>query len=220
MNDTKRCSDCQELFLNTVEFFHKKGDRLTSKCKECSGIYNRQMYAKHREKRLEQKKEYGSRIDIKQNKAAYSKKYYSENREHLLKKQSEYEAKNKDRFRDKRSKYMIKRYHENPQLKIKMNLSRRLRGLLYKNGKQTIDFIGCTIEQLVKHLESLWKPGMSWSNYGRGGWHVDHILPCKSFDLTDHEQQKSCFNYKNLQPLWEFENLSKGSKMPDELYLE
>lgn len=214
MNDTKRCSDCQELFLNTVEFFHKKGSGLTAKCKKCSTIYNRQMYSKHKEKRLDQKKEYASRIDIKKNKAAYNKKYYSENREHLLKKQSEYEANNKDRFRDKRSKYTLNKYHNDPHLRIKMNLSRRLRTLLNKDLRKTIDFVGCSINELKQHLESLWKPGMSWDNYSMHGWHIDHIIPCASFDLTSEEEQKKCFHYSNLQPLWAKDNLSKGSKMP------
>jgi hypothetical protein len=55
--------------------------------------------------------------------------------------------------------------------------------------------------------------GMSWDNYGE--WHIDHILPCSSFDLADIEQQKICFNYKNLQPLWAEDNLRKGAKIID-----
>lgn len=73
---------------------------------------------------------------------------------------------------------------------------------------QTIKLIGCSIEQLKQHLEKQFKLGMSWFNYGK--WHVDHIKPCASFDLTDIEQQKQCFNYTNLQPLWAEENLVKG----------
>lgn len=53
---------------------------------------------------------------------------------------------------------------------------------------------------------------MTWENYGVHGWHIDHIRPCKSFDLTDPEQQKECFHYTNLQPLWWWENLEKGGK--------
>ena len=54
---------------------------------------------------------------------------------------------------------------------------------------------------------------MSWDNYG--DWHIDHIIPCAAFDLTDIEQQKKCFNYKNLQPLWAEENLKKLDFLPD-----
>ena len=61
-----------------------------------------------------------------------------------------------------------------------------------------------------KWIESQFVDGMSWDNHGE--WHIDHIRPCASFDLTDPEQQKECFNYKNLQPLWAKDNLSKGDR--------
>ena len=51
---------------------------------------------------------------------------------------------------------------------------------------------------------------MSWDNYGK--WHVDHIIACDKFDLTDKKQQKICFNYKNVQPLWGPENIRKSNK--------
>lgn len=54
---------------------------------------------------------------------------------------------------------------------------------------------------------------MTWANYGKSGWHIDHIKPCASFDLSDPDQQKACFHYSNLQPLWAFDNLSKGAKL-------
>lgn len=53
---------------------------------------------------------------------------------------------------------------------------------------------------------------MSWDNYGMYGWHIDHIKPCSSFDLSNPAEQKICFHYTNLQPLWAKENLSKGKK--------
>ena len=52
--------------------------------------------------------------------------------------------------------------------------------------------------------------GMSWDNMGK--WHLDHIKPCKTFDLSKQEEQLKCFNYKNIQPLWATDNLKKGSK--------
>jgi len=54
---------------------------------------------------------------------------------------------------------------------------------------------------------------MTWENHGFDGWHVDHIKPCTSFDLTDLEQQKQCFHYTNLQPLWKKENFEKRDKI-------
>ena len=60
------------------------------------------------------------------------------------------------------------------------------------------------------HLQSKFKPGMSFSNYGK--WHIDHIIPCSRFDLNKEEEQYKCFNYKNLQPLWAEENKIKSNK--------
>ena len=72
--------------------------------------------------------------------------------------------------------------------------------------------MGCTLDQFKRHIENLWLDGMSWENYGKKGWHIDHILPCASFDLADPEQQRKCFHYTNLQPLWATDNWSKGCK--------
>lgn len=64
------------------------------------------------------------------------------------------------------------------------------------------------------HLESQFEPGMTWEN--RRKWHIDHIIPCAAFDLTDTEQQRACFHYTNLRPLWASENISKGTKILDD----
>lgn len=66
---------------------------------------------------------------------------------------------------------------------------------------------------LKKHLEKQFQNGMTWKNHTKDGWHIDHIIPCSFFDLSDPEQQKECFNYKNLQPLWAEDNLSKGNNI-------
>ena len=57
------------------------------------------------------------------------------------------------------------------------------------------------------------EPGMTWDNYGE--WQIDHIIPCSYFDLTKEENQRICFNYRNLQPLWASENNKKKAKVPD-----
>jgi len=74
-----------------------------------------------------------------------------------------------------------------------------------------LSLCGCSTPELMLHLQSQFKEGMHWNNYGK--WHIDHIRPCASFDLTDPEQQRQCFHYSNLQPLWAKENLSKGARL-------
>lgn len=73
--------------------------------------------------------------------------------------------------------------------------------------------LGCSIADLCQHLEKQFREGMTWDNYCRFGWHVDHIKPCASFDLLDPAQQRACFHYTNLQPLWHWENAAKSDKI-------
>ncbi len=88
----------------------------------------------------------------------------------------------------------------------------RLRRKRIKKNEGTIALLGCSIVELKTYLESLFQPGMSWENYGYGydKWNVDHIRPCASFDLANQEQQKICFHWTNLQPLWQTENMLKA----------
>ena len=75
------------------------------------------------------------------------------------------------------------------------------------------NLIGCTIDQLKTYLESKFQPNMTWKNHSQFGWHIDHIIPCCSFDLTNEIQRQKCFHYTNLQPLWSTDNLIKGKKI-------
>jgi hypothetical protein len=80
----------------------------------------------------------------------------------------------------------------------------------YTNSSFVNELVGCTRENLISHLEAQFLLGMTWENYGRHGWHIDHIKPCAFFDLSDINQAKECFNYQNLQPLWALDNHRKG----------
>ena len=73
-----------------------------------------------------------------------------------------------------------------------------------------MELIGCSKEELIKHLESQFIEGMTWENWSLNGWHIDHIRPISSFDLSDPAQAKECFHYSNLQPLWAIDNLKKS----------
>lgn len=106
---------------------------------------------------------------------------------------------------------------------IKKNLSKRTRRALESAGTTksfaTVDMLGCSLKFFKDYLESKFEPGMTWDNYGMvegntmNGWHIDHILPCKSFNLLDPEEQKKCFHYTNLQPMWGIDNIKKGCKI-------
>ena len=92
---------------------------------------------------------------------------------------------------------------------------RRLRATITKGCKSahTLELLGCTVEEFRHHLEQQFEPGMTWDNCHK--WHIDHIIPCAYFDLTKEENQRICFNYRNLQPLWARDNSAKQAKVPD-----
>lgn len=111
--------------------------------------------------------------------------------------------------------YINSRRQSDPGFRLRMNLRHRIWTALTGGRKAgaTADLVGCTMEELRCHLERQFLPGMTWENYGKHGWHIDHIRPCASFDLTDPEQQRQCFHYTNLQPLWALDNIRKGAKV-------
>jgi hypothetical protein len=114
---------------------------------------------------------------------------------------------------DAKQKY-IKKYNQRKQVKIAHTLRSRIYYLVKKQrcekfGK-TEKMLGCTYVEFCQYIESLWQEGMSWENYGL--WQIDHIRPCASFDLSKIEQQLSCLNFTNMQPLWKSDNIKKGSK--------
>ena len=111
-----------------------------------------------------------------------------------------------------KSQYQKARLENSFEEKIKHRLRSRMSEAI-KNGYKsasTMSLIGCSMNDFKQYLEQKFEKGMSWENYGRGGWHMDHIIPCCKFDLTIPEEQKICFHYTNIQPLWELDNLRKG----------
>jgi len=97
--------------------------------------------------------------------------------------------------------------------KLRMRISCAVKSQGTYKADKTMNLIGCTINDLKNYLEEQFMEGMTWDNYGLYGWHIDHIIPCVSFDFTKEEEQKKCFHYTNLQPLWARENLRKSGKV-------
>ena len=125
--------------------------------------------------------------------------------------QKEWRTRNKKRLALKHKLQML----NDPQYAISRSCRNRVyvamsRQLAQKSSK-TIELTGCTWKFLREYIESKFSFGMTWGN--RGEWHIDHIRPCDSFDLTDVNQQRQCFHYTNLQPLWALDNLRKGSNV-------
>ena len=109
-----------------------------------------------------------------------------------------------------------KEYRQRPNIKIKRNIFKLLNRLLKtKNPKESLKiskYIGCTPTQLRKHIENQFNEGMSWENYGKNGWEIDHIVPCANFNFLCEEEIKKCFNFNNLRPIKPTENNKKHTR--------
>ena len=161
----------------------------------------------------------------------WAKQYYASNREREQKKCREYREKNKEQLLVKSRAYYAKTRKarlkwqkewaarmrkESPAFLLECRLRCRMNSVLryagVKKQHRTHELVGCTPAFLKQYLESKFQKGMSWSR--RTEIHIDHIRPICLFDLTDIEQQRACFHYTNLQPLWAKDNLRKGAKYP------
>ena len=163
-----------------------------------------------------------------------SKRYFVKNREQIYKKHKEYIADNINKVREyyrkrgeKRrqipgyNKWQNEQYKSDPLFKIKClirgNANRAIKGKLPKSHS-SLYYIGCTVDEFKKHIESLFKPGMNWENHGNGEgkWNIDHIIPLDTLnDTSSIYQILKISNYKNLQPLWSKDNLIKSYKHHD-----
>ena len=156
---------------------------------------------------------------------AATRRYRANKPDQALETQRKWAEVNRERVREYSRSYatthreaetarMRQRRHTDPSFRVAMSLRGRIRSAVIAQGTikaaKLWDILGCDKQYLISHLESQFTEGMSWENYGQ--WHIDHIKPCANFDLTDHGQQKVCFHYSNLQPLWAEENFSKGAK--------
>lgn len=209
----KLCKSCKSILsIDNFPRSKRSKDGYDSLCKSCRNQincnYRHQNIDKVKEAR---KKYYLSNIDKMR---IEKKEYYAKNKEKKSLYDKVYRLENKEKIAD------YKRiWDSNDRFKIesriKRNLRRRLIHAIKKENKSisTIKLLGCDILFFIEYIESLFQVGMNWDNYGQFGWHIDHILPCSSFDLTLIEEQQKCFHYSNLQPLWWHENLSKAKKI-------
>lgn len=126
---------------------------------------------------------------------------------------SKWKESNREKYNEKSREY----YRSNINRKIGMNLRNRVNATVrYRSGvkkRESLRFlIDCTINEFKIQFEAKFTRGMSWKKFLAGEIHIDHIRPCASFDLTKELEQRKCFHYSNLQPLWAKDNLSKGAK--------
>lgn len=231
--DNKKCGICG--LVKVVDEFHKnksKKDGLQDVCKECRKLnseknkskiseYKKEWYIKNLDlikkrsnKRYNQKKDdinkkrkekYNNDESFKFNVKEKNKNYYNNNKEIFYKNAKIWSSKNKDR----RNEISRKHYDKYKTLMICRRLIKRtIKFLGTEKEGSTIELLGYSPLLLKEVIESKFTKGMTWENYGE--WHIDHIRPISSFDKDELPCVINSLN--NLQPLWAFENLSKGSK--------
>ena len=173
---------------------------------------DKKSYNKHREKILERAKLYRNK-NLEQIKL-YQINYRTINKEKLRQKKLEYRIKHRKIICTRQYKYRDRKRKTDPYFKLIDNLRNRIYCVLKgktKKSTRTLNLLGVeNISEVKLHLEKQFESWMNWENHGL--WHIDHIKPCASFDLTCPVQQLACFHYSNLQPLSATDNLSKGAR--------
>ena len=138
-------------------------------------------------------------------------KWRAENPEKVKQDNAKWRAENPEKAKAINAKYHKQRKAADPLFHLHCNMRSNCRRVvkqlsLGKKPMSTFKWIGCSPEELKAHLESLFTEGMTWENYGKDGWHVDHIRPICSFTAEEWEQVN---HYTNLRPLWAEDNLAK-----------
>ena len=200
--EMKHCPTCNS--WKELKEYNKQSsswDNLARMCRNCNCEY------KNNKRKNDE--------NYKQSDILYKQKYNESGRRKKVSK-LRYAAK-KDDIIKKCVAYNKKKYNTDPYFKAVSCMRTRVSKLLkLKNAdkfNKFYEYLGCTKQEFIKYFQQKFKEGMTWENHGE--WHIDHIKPCASFNLLDEEEQKKCFHYTNLQPLWASENLSKGCKFID-----
>jgi len=197
--ETAICTKCKK--EKKIDNFSKRKNRkkeIMSECRDCHNVRRKKKRKENKEWRDEQNKK--------------GREYRASHKEERSKYNKEYSKKNKQR----RAKRIRIRKKNDPNFRLRTMLSLRITSALKQQATnkslKTMDLLGCSMNFFMTYIEKQFDDNMNWENYGRYGWHIDHIKPCAMFDLTNIEQQKICFHYTNLRPLWWSDNIKKSSK--------
>ena len=142
------------------------------------------------------------------------KQWRTDNKEHKANIDKIWNKNNKERNLKTSRERHKKRVKVDINYKLACALRHRLRHAIKNNQKigSAVRDLGCSVEFLKKHIESKFIEGMSWGNWAIRGWHIDHIRPLVSFNLSDIDEFKKACHYSNLQPMWWRDNIVKGDK--------
>lgn len=193
---TKECSKCRKVkSLNGFRERKDSKDGYYGQCKSCETEYTKIWYRNNPETSRENNRKW------RENNPEYNREWNKNNAEKI-------KLKNR---KNAKKRYFI------PQNKLSRNISTVIRYSLKgkKNNRHWELLIGYSLKDLMNHLKLLFKNGMSWSNYGKNGWEIDHKIPINLWEFSSYEDKefKQCWALCNLQPLWANENRLKGIKV-------
>lgn len=211
----KVCRYCkQEKPLSEFHHWKNSPDGFHFCCKECKKKQNQRRIEKTGKDVLSKRQSISKAIR-RQTDPEYDSLCRERSRQHS---KSESYKKANIKYRQNHKEQITAKELERTNSNINIRLAKRIRTRVHKyllsESGHSLELLGCSIEEFRHHLEQQFEPGMTWSNYGKGGWHIDHIVPVMWFDLTNKREALICFNYRNCRPLWSKENGSKNDQLP------
>ncbi len=150
----------------------------------------------------EREKEYENRPEVKEKRRQHQQEYYQ-----------------RPEVKERGNKWRKEYRNNNPCIKLKNNISRAIHRSIKesKNGEHWEKLVGYTLQDVIVHIEKLFTEGMTWDKFLKGEIHLDHIIPISRFNFSSYNDIdfKRCWALSNLQPLWMYDNLSKGDKIKE-----
>lgn len=190
----KQCKTCKQEKDSPEYYMYKEGN-LHPNCKVCTRAKSR----------------------------IQSKAYYEANKERVIKRTGAYRKANIKKMRPWYAEYRRGRSKTDLNFRLAHNLRKRISNYIaesrieytFKRTRSVIDCLGCSTEELIRHLEAHWEEGMCWDNYGSGQkkWQIDHTVPLHAFNLTKKSEFLKANHYTNLKPMWARLNLKKGKNL-------
>ena len=208
-NKERYTNNKDKILKRSKKYYHKNKKHI-SKVKKVYRENNREYF---------KQQSHNYYINNKDRLRAQNKQWREANYIKLKTKKRQYYKLNKEAVMKQHNKYVKIKYKIDINFRLRMILRSRLRSAIKNNQKvgSAVKDLGCRVSDLKTHLENQFylhpatKEKMTWNNHGYYGWHIDHIIPLSSFDLTDRGQFLKACHYTNLQPLWMKDNLEKSN---------
>ena len=226
----KVCTECRTpKLLDEFYIDRAKRDCHTVRCKTClsksqaryrknnpekAQKYHKEWYSIHKEE--SQKKSSAWKKANPEKRCEQVSRWRKANPEKVNKINKKWRTANPEKAKTYARKFMAKKL-STLQGRLAHKISNAIRISLHGNkaGRHWEGLVNYTLDDLKRHLEKQFKDGMSWENYGKDGWWIDHIIPISvfNFEKSEDDDFKRCWALSNLRPLWAVDNIRKSDKL-------